>query len=79
MLAMTELLDKAIEAARELPADMQDEVAGMLLRFIGKDDGEVYRLTPEEEADIQEGLAEADRGEFASDEAVRAMWAKYGL
>lgn len=51
----------------------------MLLRFIGKDDGEVYQLTPEDEVAIQEGLAEADRGEFASDESVRAMWAKYGL
>lgn len=76
---MTKLLDRAIEAARELPAEMQDEIAGMLLRFIGEDDGEVYQLTPEEEAELKDGLAEADREEFASDDAVRAMWAKYGL
>lgn len=28
--------------------------------------------------DIQDGIAEADRGEFASDEAVNAVFAKYG-
>ncbi len=29
-------------------------------------------------ADIQAGLQEADRGEFASSEEVRAVFAKYG-
>lgn len=76
---MTRLLDHAIEAARELPAEMQDEIAGILLRFIGEDAGKVYQLTPEEEADIRQGLAEADRQEFASEADVRTMWAKYGL
>jgi len=34
-----------------------------------------YVLTPEEEADLEASLAEAERGEFATDEEVRAMWA----
>ena len=38
-----------------------------------------YVLTPEEEADINDSLAEAARGEFATDEEVRAVWAKHGL
>jgi predicted transcriptional regulator len=38
-----------------------------------------YELTPEEEADIDASLAEAERGEFATDEEVRAVWAKHGL
>jgi predicted transcriptional regulator len=38
-----------------------------------------HELTPEEEADIDASLAEAERGEFATDEEVRAMWAKHGL
>jgi hypothetical protein len=75
---MTKLLDMAIEAAKDLPAELQDEVAGILLSFMDRDQ-EVYQLTPEEEADLNEGLREAERGEFASDEDVRAMWAKYGL
>ncbi|MGK6315010.1 hypothetical protein [Neorhizobium sp. DT-125] len=75
---MTKLLDRAIEAARELPAEMQDEIAGILLRLIGED-GPVYQLTPEEEADLKEALAEAKRGEFATEDEVRAVFAKYGL
>lgn len=38
-----------------------------------------YVLTPEERADIDASLAEAERGEFATDEEVRAVWAKHGL
>jgi len=38
-----------------------------------------YVLTPEEEADLDASLAEAERGEFATDEEVRAVWAKHGL
>ena len=38
-----------------------------------------YVLTPEEKADIDASLAEAERGEFATDEEVRAIWAKHGL
>jgi predicted transcriptional regulator len=38
-----------------------------------------YELTPEEAADTDASLAEAERGEFATDEEVRAVWAKHGL
>lgn len=38
-----------------------------------------YVLSPEEEADLDASLAEAERGEFATDEEVRALWAKHGL
>jgi hypothetical protein len=77
---MTKLLDRAIQAVSALPAEMQDEYAGILLRLMGVDEPQdVYQLTPEEKADLEKGLAEAERGEFASDEEVRAMWAKYGL
>jgi hypothetical protein len=36
-------------------------------------------LTPEEEAGLAEADAEIERGELATDEEVRAMWAKYDL
>ncbi|CDZ60066.1 Hypothetical protein NGAL_HAMBI2605_08150 [Neorhizobium galegae bv. orientalis] len=75
--AMTKLLDRAIEAARELPAEMQDEIAAILLSFMGEDDGEVYQLTPEEEADLEEADREIERGEIATEEEVRAVLAKY--
>jgi predicted transcriptional regulator len=37
-----------------------------------------YKLTPDELADIKASFAEAERGEFATDEEVRVMWAKHG-
>ena len=39
----------------------------------------VLQLSAEEEASFDESLAQADRGEFATDEQVRAIWAKHGL
>ena len=37
-----------------------------------------YVLTPEEEADLDASIAEAERGEFATEEEIRAIRAKYG-
>ncbi len=74
---MTKLLDIAIEAAKDLPAEMQDEVAGILLSFMGTDKGEVYQLTPEEEADLAEADREIERGDVVDEEDVRAVLAKY--
>ncbi|MCJ2013193.1 hypothetical protein [Methylobacterium sp. J-076] len=76
---MTELLERAIARVRALPDDMQDDFARVLLQLAGDDEaGAVYRLTPEEEADLAPSLAQAARGEFATDEQVQAVWAKYG-
>jgi predicted transcriptional regulator len=36
-------------------------------------------LTPEQIEDLKLGLAQLDRGEFASDEEVARMWKKFGL
>jgi hypothetical protein len=75
---MTRLLEQAIETVSALPDDVQDDLARMLLQLAGVEQP-LYELTPEEAADIDASLAEADRGEFATDEEVRAMWAKHGL
>jgi predicted transcriptional regulator len=75
---MTKLFEHAVETVRALPPEMQDELARMLLQLAG-DDQAVVQLTPEEDASFDESLAQADRGEFATDEQVRAIWAKHGL
>lgn len=75
---MTNLLEKAFETARALPAEMQDDLARVLLQLAGED-LPVLQLSAAEEASFDESLAQADRGEFATDEEVRAIWAKHGL
>jgi hypothetical protein len=75
---MTKLLEQAVETVRGLPSDMQDELARILLQLAGKDQP-VVQLSAADEASFAESLAQADRGEFATGEQVRAIWAKYGL
>jgi hypothetical protein len=75
---MTELLDRAVRAARSLPPSDQDEIARVVLRLAGDDEPQVA-LTDDERAAIARSKAAAVRGEFATDEQVRAVWAKQGL
>ena len=77
---MTKLLDQALEAARNLPPDAQDDIARVVLRLAGTDDESLpVALAPEERAAVAASKAAAARGEFATDEQVRAVWAKHGL
>jgi hypothetical protein len=75
---MTKLLEEAVETVRGLPPEVQDDLARILLQLAGKDQP-VVQLSSGEEATLAESLAQADRGEFATDEQVRAIWAKYDL
>ncbi|AWI90602.1 hypothetical protein C0214_21655 [Methylobacterium sp. DM1] len=75
---MTDLLDKAITAVRNLPPEAQDAIARLVLSYASEEQA-VYRFTPEEEAEQDEADAAEARGDFATDDEVRAIWAKYGL
>jgi len=76
---MTKLLDQAVATVRNLPADEQDEIAHFVLRLAGADDEPPVPLTPEEHAAITSSKIAAARGEFATEEEVRAVWAKHSL
>ena len=76
--AMTKLLDQAVEAVRRLPAGDQDEIARAIMELAGAGNDPV-QLTAEEQAAIDRSKAAAARGEFATDEEVKAVWAKRGL
>jgi hypothetical protein len=76
---MTKLLDDALAAVRTLSPDEQDNIARALLRLTGTDDEPPVVLSTEERAAIAASKSAAARGEFASDEQVRAAWAKHGL
>jgi hypothetical protein len=75
---MTKLLEEAVEIVRALPPTMQDDAARLLLQFLGEDQP-VIQLSPDEVASFAESRAQASRREFATDEEVRAVWAKHGL
>lgn len=72
------LLEQAFETVRILPPETQDSLARMLLQFAGVEQPAI-ELTAEEAASFEESIAQGDRGEFATDEEVRAIWAKHGL
>ena len=74
---MTKLFEKGIEAVKALPPERQD-MAGALLLDIAKISSGEYVLTAEQLADLELSIAQADRGEFASEEEVAAMWKKFG-
>lgn len=76
---MTDLLEKAVTTARGLPPERQDEIARVVLALAGDGALPVHQFTPEEEAELDESEAAERRGDFATDEEVRAIWAKHGL
>jgi hypothetical protein len=76
---MTKLLDDALSAVRNLPPDEHDNIARALLRLTGKDEEPPIVLSAGERAAIAASKSAAARSEFASDEHVRATWAKHGL
>ncbi|MFN3546567.1 MAG: hypothetical protein ACK4U0_03670 [Mesorhizobium sp.] len=76
---MTRLLEIAIEAARQLEPAEQDELARAIMEMVNGADEGVYVLSDEERAAVEIGIAQADRGEFATDEEVAALFAKYRL
>jgi len=75
---MTKLLDQAVEAARRLPSDVQDDIARVVLQLAGTT-AEPVALSAEERAAIAASKSAAARGDFATDEQVQAVWAKHQL
>ena len=73
---MTELLEKAIAKLRELPPEEQDQAAELLMHFAAGWE-EIIELDEETRAAIREGLEQAERGEFASDEDMEALFARF--
>ena len=73
---MTRLLETAMEAAQRLPPEEQDELARAILGMI-ETEAEPHILAPDERAAIERSRAAARRGEFATDEQVRAVLSKH--
>jgi predicted transcriptional regulator len=74
---MTRLLDEAIKRVQQLPEALQDEAAEILLSILAKRKGLVH-LDDETRIAVREGKAQANHGEFISDEEVAALFKRHG-
>ena len=76
---MTKFFDQALETVRRLPATDQDDIARLMLQFAGAERGPSVPLSEHERGAVAISKAAARRGEFATDDQVRSVWAKHGL
>jgi hypothetical protein len=73
---MTKLLEKALEAVRRLPPDSQDEIALAILTLTGNE-AEPEEIDPVHLPAVLEGLAQAKRRQFATDDEVEAAFRRF--
>jgi hypothetical protein len=76
---MTKLFESAIETVRSLPPEAQDALARIVLQLARENDLPPIEMSVEDETSFEESMAEAERGEFVSDETIQAFWTKHGL
>ena len=68
---MIKALEQAIQKVRALPEEKQQLAAELLEELAA--DLEPYKLSRDEREAVEEGLAQAERGEFASDAEVENL------
>jgi hypothetical protein len=73
---MTKLLEKALEVVRRLPSDGQDEIARAILALTGNE-GEPEEIDPAHLPAVLEGLAQAERREFATETEIEAAFRRF--
>ena len=76
---MTKLFDHAVETVRGLPPETQDALARLVLQLAREDDRPPIAISGDDEASFAASMAEAERGEFVSDQIIQAFWEKHGL
>jgi predicted transcriptional regulator len=76
---MTKLFERAVETVRGLPPETQDALARLVLQLAREDDRSPMAMSVDDQAAFPESMAEAERGEFVSDQTIQAFWAKHGL
>lgn len=73
---MTTLFEIAIEAARLLPPERQDEIARLMLQMAGEDQG-VYHLSDDERSEINAGIEEAEQNDVIDERSARKVLAQF--
>lgn len=74
---MNSTLQKLLPAIEQWPEEDQEALAEAAREIEALRTG-VYSMSPDEEAAVAEGLAQAERGEFASDAQIAEVWKRFG-
>jgi len=69
-------IDAILDRVKTWPPERQEDAVHVLLQMEAAGT-RVYRLSDEERTEIEASVAEADRGEFASDEEVVELFNRY--
>jgi predicted transcriptional regulator len=69
-------IDAVLDRVRTWPPERQEDAVRVLLEMEAQGT-RVHQLSEDELAAIEEGMGEARRGEFASDEEVAALFNRY--
>jgi hypothetical protein len=73
---MTNLMRKALQQLEDLPADRQDEIARAILNLVGRD-ASPEQIDPADLPAVLEGLAQARRGELATEADVERTFRRF--
>jgi predicted transcriptional regulator len=70
-------INAVLERVRSWPEERQEELVAIALEIEAGIAGTPYRATAEELEAIDQGLADAESGRFATEDQVAAIFAKY--
>jgi predicted transcriptional regulator len=73
-----EQIKSILDSVYSWPVEDQEELIEFAREIESRRTG-VYVMSDEERAAVQEGLEQARRGEFVSDEEMDAFWKKIGV
>jgi predicted transcriptional regulator len=73
---MNKIVETILDRIADWPEEAQAELIQSMVDIETKHFG-VYRLSDAERAAVREGLAQAERGEFVSDDVVADYFKKY--
>ena len=73
---MTKLLDQALDAVRRLPHDSQDEIARAILHLVAGE-AEPEPIDPAHLPAVLQGLDQARRRQFATDNEIEAAFRRF--
>ena len=77
LMASKTLID-VLERAKAWPEEDQEALAEYARELESERTGGIYMMTADERAAVAEGLAQAKRGEFATDDDMRALRKRFG-